>query len=76
MCPYNPAPVPGRQWANGALGHEPMLASGGYPSTGIRVEEDRDAYLAALESASIGMDIRLFARFAAERVECSLEQAA
>jgi fido (protein-threonine AMPylation protein) len=52
-----------------------MLASGGYPWTVIRVE-DRDAYLAALESASTGMDIRLFARFVAERVAWSLEQAA
>jgi hypothetical protein len=33
-----------------------MLASGGYPWTVIRVE-DRDAYLAALESASIETDI-------------------
>ena len=52
-----------------------MLASGGYPWTVIRVE-DRDAYLAALESASTGMDIRPFARFVAERVEWSLERAA
>jgi Fic family protein len=52
-----------------------MLASGGYPWTVIRVE-DRDAYLAALESASIGIDIRPFARFVAERVAWSLERAA
>ncbi len=52
-----------------------MLASGGYPWTVIRVE-DRDAYLAALESASTGMDIRPFARFVAQRVEWSLERAA
>jgi fido (protein-threonine AMPylation protein) len=52
-----------------------MLASGGYPWTVIRVE-DREAYLAALESASIGMDIRPFARFVAERVAWSLERAA
>lgn len=52
-----------------------MLASGGYPWTVIRVE-DRDAYLAALESASIDTDIRPFARFVAERVEWSLERAA
>ena len=52
-----------------------MLASGGYPWTVIRVE-DRDAYLAALESASIGMDIGPFAQFVAERVEWSLERAA
>ncbi|MGH6895827.1 MAG: Fic family protein [Geminicoccaceae bacterium] len=52
-----------------------MLASGGYPWTVIRVE-DRDAYLAALESASVDTDIRPFARFVAERVEWSLERAA
>ena len=37
-----------------------MLASGGYPWTVIRVE-DRDAYLMALESASIDQDIGPFA---------------
>ena len=52
-----------------------MLASGGYPWTVIRVE-DRDVYLAALESASIDQDIGPFARFVAERVQWSLEQAA
>jgi hypothetical protein len=45
-----------------------MLASGGYPWTIIRVE-DRDAYLAALEGASIDMDIMPFAQFVAERVK-------
>lgn len=52
-----------------------MLAAGGYPWTVIRVE-DRDAYLAALESASIDQDIAPFAQFVAERVQWSLEQAA
>ena len=52
-----------------------MLASGGYPWTVIRVE-DRDAYLVALESASVGQDIEPFAEFVAERVAWSLEQAA
>ena len=52
-----------------------MLASGGYPWTVIRVE-DRGDYLAALESASIDQDIEPFARFVAERVQWSLEQAA
>ncbi|MDE0419113.1 MAG: Fic family protein, partial [bacterium] len=51
-----------------------MLASGGYQWTVIRVE-DRDAYLAALESASIDQDIRPFAQFVADRVEWSLERA-
>ena len=39
-----------------------MLASGGYPWTVIRVE-DRNAYLAALESASIDHDMEPFAAF-------------
>lgn len=52
-----------------------MLASGGYPWTVIRVE-DRDAYLEALETASIDRDIRPFAKFIAERVRWSIEQAA
>lgn len=50
-----------------------MLASGGYPWTVVRVE-DRKAYLAALDSASIDMDIRPFAAFIAERVQWSIEQ--
>lgn len=45
-----------------------MLASGGYPWTVIRVD-DREDYMAALESASVKMDIKPFARFVAERVE-------
>lgn len=44
-----------------------MLASGGYPWTIIRVE-DRDAYLSALDQASIEMNIAPFASFVAERV--------
>ncbi len=51
-----------------------LLASGGYPWTVIRVE-DRDGYLATLESASINMDIGPFASFLADRVQWSLEQA-
>lgn len=50
-----------------------MLASGGYPWTVIRVE-DRDAYLAALESASVQQDIEPFASFISERVQWSLKQ--
>jgi hypothetical protein len=50
-----------------------MLASGGYPWTVIRVE-DRDAYLAALDRASIDMDIRPFSTFVAQRVRWSLDQ--
>jgi fido (protein-threonine AMPylation protein) len=51
-----------------------MLASGGYPWTVIRVE-DRDAYMKALESASVRMDIGPFASFIADRVKWSMEQA-
>lgn len=49
-----------------------MLASGGYPWTVIQVE-DRDGYMAALESASVDMDIGPFAAFIAERVRWSME---
>ena len=45
-----------------------LLASGGYPWTVIRVD-DRGAYLAALDAASINQDMEPFARFLAERVE-------
>ena len=55
--------------------HERMLASGGYPWTVIRLE-DRDAYLEALEAASIEQNIEPFARFVARRVEWSLERGA
>jgi Fic family protein len=51
-----------------------MLASGGYPWTVVRVE-DRDGYLAALDRASIDMDIAPFAGFIAERVRWSMQQA-
>jgi Fic family protein len=44
-----------------------MLASGGYPWMVIRVE-DRTEYLAALDGASIDLDIAPFAEFIAERV--------
>ena len=50
-----------------------MLASGGYPWTIIRVQ-DRDAYLAALESASIDQVIEPFAEFVAKQVARSQEQ--
>ncbi len=51
-----------------------MLASGGYPWTVVRVE-DRNAYLAALDRASIDLDIAPFASFLAERVRWSIQQA-
>lgn len=47
-----------------------MLASGGYPWTVIRVE-DRNAYLAALDCASIDMNIQPFAKFVASSVKNS-----
>jgi Fic family protein len=50
-----------------------MLASGGYPWTVIRVE-DRDAYLQALDRASIDGDIEPFCMFIAERLQWSLER--
>jgi fido (protein-threonine AMPylation protein) len=49
-----------------------MLASGGYPWTVIRIE-DRAAYLAALDQASIEMNIDPFAAFLAERVRWSMK---
>jgi len=49
-----------------------MLASGGYPWTVIHTE-DRDAYLKALDSASIDMDINPFSAFVAKRVGWSKE---
>ena len=51
-----------------------LLASGGYPWTVIRVD-DRDAYLASLDRASIDQDMEPFARFVAERVELAMERA-
>ncbi|MCU1297155.1 MAG: filamentation induced by cAMP protein Fic [Acidobacteriaceae bacterium] len=51
-----------------------MLASGGYPWTVIRVE-DRDAYLAALDGASIDANIAPFASFIGDRVQWSMKQA-
>lgn len=44
-----------------------LLAGGGYPWTVIRVE-DREEYLATLETASVDSDIRPFATFLADRV--------
>lgn len=44
-----------------------LLAAGGYPWTIIQVN-DRDEYLAALESASVASDVRPFARFVAKQM--------
>ncbi len=51
-----------------------MLASGGYAWTVVRVE-DRTAYLAALDRASIDGDIAPFAHFIGERVRWTLDPA-
>jgi hypothetical protein len=50
-----------------------MLASGGYPWTVIRLR-DRKSYLAALDSASIDMEIKPFAALVGRRVRWSLER--
>ena len=44
-----------------------FLASGGYPWTVIRVD-DREQYMQALETASVGDDPAAFARFVAEQI--------
>lgn len=49
-----------------------MLASGGFPWTVIPVEE-RDPYMAALESASVGGDIEPFTMFLSKLVSESLK---
>jgi len=51
-----------------------MLASGGYPWTVIRVE-DRNAYIAALDRASVDLNIEPFAKLIAESVGRSIKQA-
>ena len=50
-----------------------MLASGGYPWTVVRVR-DRKAYLAALDRASIEVDLSPFTTLIAQRVRWSLER--
>jgi Fic family protein len=60
---------------NGRIGRllmNAMLASGGYPWTVIPVEE-RDTYMKALESASVGQDIRPFTEFLAYLVKEGLK---
>lgn len=51
-----------------------MLASGGYPWTIVPVEQ-RDAYMAALEQASVGQDIAPFVEFLGALVARSVEAA-
>lgn len=50
-----------------------MLASGGYPWTIIKVD-DRNEYMKALESASVGKDIRPFAKFVGKYVKESMNK--
>ena len=60
---------------NGRMGRflmNTMLASGGYPWTVIPVAE-RDAYMAALEEASVGQNIVPFAEFLANLVDDGLK---
>lgn len=60
---------------NGRMGRflmNVMLASGGYPWTVIPVEH-RDAYMAALESASVEGDIGPFAKFVGYLVQKGME---
>ena len=45
-----------------------LLAPGGYPWTIIQVD-DRDEYLAKLETASVASDVRPFARFVANQMQ-------
>jgi Fic family protein len=59
---------------NGRIGRflmNVMLASGGYPWTVIPLERRND-YMAALEAASVGQDIRTFARFVGDLVGAGL----
>ena len=49
-----------------------MLAAGGYPWTVIPVEE-RNAYMAALENASVGQDIKPVTQFLGQLVSGALE---
>ncbi len=51
-----------------------LLAWGGYPWTVIKVD-DREEYLATLETASVDSDIRPFASFVADRVRRTLAPA-
>lgn len=64
--------IPGRQRADGAVPDECDAGFGRLPRTVIRVE-DRDAYLGALDRASIDMGINPFCAFLGQRVQWSLE---
>jgi len=60
---------------NGRMGRflmNVMLAAGGYPWTVVPLDK-RDAYMAALENASVQQDITPFASFLGHLVSDSLE---
>jgi len=60
---------------NGRMGRflmNTMLASGGYPWTVVPVTQRRD-YMASLESASVGQNVRPFAQFLSHLVEDSIQ---
>ena len=60
---------------NGRMGRflmNVMLAAGGYPWTVVPVEQ-RDAYMSALEKASVGQNILPFAQFIGKLVQDGLE---
>jgi Fic family protein len=60
---------------NGRMGRflmNAMLASGGYPWTIVPVTRRND-YMSALESASVGQNIKPFAQFLARLVEDSVK---
>ena len=60
---------------NGRVGRflmNAMLASGGYPWTVVPLEK-RDAYMAALEEASVGQNVVPFADFLARLVDAGLK---
>jgi Fic family protein len=50
-----------------------MMAAGGYPWTVINVDQ-RDAYMKALEVASVDQDIIPFAEFIAEQIRRPTER--
>nr|WP_321358920.1 Fic family protein [uncultured Hyphomonas sp.] len=51
-----------------------MCAAAGYPWLIIKVDQ-RDAYMAALESASVGQDIEPFARFLGDSLKAQMQEA-
>ena len=50
-----------------------MMAAAGFPWTVIRLEH-RDTYMAALETASVGGDIKPFAKFVASEINATLSE--